>query len=245
MPKSNISPGASRVNNLTVENINGTRSLCKNSVPVAAISPENALSSFIKSSTFTKFGKLYDEQLDQINVNFEHFDSKTRVEDYMMEKAGSMIWNSVRMPAYFNNFLTLAKPNKMDDGSYVLAVPMEGKPMYLMDVEDLGGCTASIFNEPENYGGKIIGVATECITIGEFCDVLNKVLAPRVFKDAKQTADQMAKLGFPGAEEMASMFRLYQKGIERDINLTKKLNPKAKSWKEFVVSHKVDFESIL
>ena len=55
----------------------------------------------------------------------------------------------------------------------------------------------------------------------------------------------MAKLGFPGAEEMASMFRVFQKGIERDINLTKKLNPKAKSWKEFVVSHKVDFESIL
>jgi predicted DNA-binding transcriptional regulator YafY len=39
----------------------------------------------------------------------------------------------------------------------------------------------------------------------------------------------MAKLGFPGAEEMASMFRVFQKGIERDINLTKKLNPKAKS----------------
>jgi hypothetical protein len=41
---------------------------------------------------------------------------------------------------------------------------------------------SGIFNEPENYGGKIIGVATEFITIGEFCDVLNKVLAPRVFK---------------------------------------------------------------
>ena len=99
MPKSNISPGASRVNNLTVENINGTRSLCKNSVPVAAMSLENALSSFIKfiqqacsiNSCGTQSipvlighnaavfdvpvllrnsGKLYDEQLDQINVNF-------------------------------------------------------------------------------------------------------------------------------------------------------------------------------
>ncbi len=48
MPKSNISPGASRVNNFTVENLNGTKSLCKNSVPVAAMSLENALSSFIK-----------------------------------------------------------------------------------------------------------------------------------------------------------------------------------------------------
>ena len=55
----------------------------------------------------------------------------------------------------------------------------------------------------------------------------------------------MAKLGFPGAEEMAAMFRLYQKGTERDIALTKKLNPKAKSWEEFVVAHKADFESFL
>ena len=59
------------------------------------------------------------------------------------------------------------------------------------------------------------------------------------------TADQFAQFGFPGAEEMASMFRLYQKGIERDIALTKKLNPKAKSWKEFVVANKADFESFL
>ena len=42
--------------------------------------------------------------------------------------------------------------------------------------------SSGIFNEPENYGGKIIGVATEFITVEQFCDVLNKVLAPRVFK---------------------------------------------------------------
>ena len=55
----------------------------------------------------------------------------------------------------------------------------------------------------------------------------------------------MAKLGFPGAELMASMNKLFQNEIERDIHLTKKLNLKAKSWEEFVVSHKADFESIL
>ena len=66
-----------------------------------------------------------------------------------------------------------------------------------------------------------------------------------MLQDAKLTADQMAKFGFPGAVEFASMFMLYQKGIERDIELTKKLNPKAKSWEEFVVSHKADFESFL
>jgi hypothetical protein len=58
----------------------------------------------------------------------------------MMEEAGSMIWNSVRMPGYFNNFLTSMQPKKLDDGSYVMAIPMEGKQMYLMDVN---GCWRS------------------------------------------------------------------------------------------------------
>ena len=60
-----------------------------------------------------------------------------------MEKAGSMIWNSVRIAGYFNNFLTFWKPRKLDDGSYVFDLAMEGKPMYGMDVEDLGECVAS------------------------------------------------------------------------------------------------------
>lgn len=54
-----------------------------------------------------------------------------------------MIWSSVRVAAYFNNFLTLWKPEKQDDGSYVINVPMEGKPMYGIDVTDVGECVAS------------------------------------------------------------------------------------------------------
>jgi hypothetical protein len=73
----------------------------------------------------------------------DHFDSKAKVEDYIKEKAGSMIWNSVRMPGYFNNFLTNTKPIKVGDGSYIFGFPMEGKPMYAMDVDDLGECVAS------------------------------------------------------------------------------------------------------
>lgn len=55
----------------------------------------------------------------------------------------------------------------------------------------------------------------------------------------------MTAFGFPGAEEMAAMFKLYVNGIERDIELTKKLNPKAKSWEKFVLAHKAEFESFL
>ena len=46
--------------------------------------------------------------------------------------------------------------------------------------------SSGIFNEPESYGGKIIGVSTEFITIEQLCDVMSKVLAPRVFKVSKK-----------------------------------------------------------
>lgn len=56
----------------------------------------------------------------------------------------------------------------------------------------------------------------------------------------------MATLGYPGAKELSMMFKLFQLGgIDRDIALTKKLNTKAKSWEEFLVKHKSDFETIL
>ena len=59
------------------------------------------------------------------------------------------------------------------------------------------------------------------------------------------TVYQFAKFGFPGAEEMANMFLLYQKGIERDIALTRKLNPKVKNFEEFVRANKSIFESFM
>ena len=60
----------------------------------------------------------------------------------MKNKAGDMKWSSVRMPAYFNNFLRGFGPKKIPDGSFILPIPMEGKPMYGMDVDDYGPCVA-------------------------------------------------------------------------------------------------------
>ncbi|XP_046851545.1 uncharacterized protein LOC124444906 isoform X1 [Xenia sp. Carnegie-2017] len=175
----------------------------------------------------------------------DHFDSKGKVEDYLKEKAKSMIWNSIRLSADFNNFLKDWKPKKQEDGTYELSIPMEGKPMYGIDVNDCGECVASVFNHPETYGKKIIGIATDYLTVQQYCDEYSKVFASRVFKDAKSKTDEDQDNGFPGAEEMAAMFKLYREGIERDIELTKTLNPKAKTWEQFVVEHKANLETLL
>ncbi|XP_046851079.1 uncharacterized protein LOC124444497 [Xenia sp. Carnegie-2017] len=113
-----------------------------------------------------------------------------------MEKAGSMIWNSIRLSAYLSNFLTNWKPKKQEDGTYELSIPMEGKPMYGIDVNDCGECVASVFNHPETYGKKIIGITTDYLTVQQYCDAYSKVFAPRVFKDAKAKTDKIRTMDF-------------------------------------------------
>jgi hypothetical protein len=61
--------------------------------------------------------------------------------------------------------------------------------MMIMIIMMISFYSSGVFNEPESYGGKIIGVATEFITIDQCCDAMNKVLAPKVFKVGREFYD--------------------------------------------------------
>ena len=51
--------------------------------------------------------------------------------------------------------------------------------------------------------------------------------------------EEYRKLGFPGAVERANMFEFYVRGnADRDIALTKKLNPAVQRFDEWVVANK-------
>ena len=53
------------------------------------------------------------------------------------------------------------------------------------------------------------------------------------------TVDQFAKLGFPGAGDLAVMFDFYQQGkADRDIALTKELDPTTLSFDDWVKENK-------
>ena len=132
LPKGNVSVGASRVNNLTVENINGSRLLCKNSLPVTANSLENALysfSEFIKEHCCTNgkrfvpvlighnaavfdvpillrnAGKSYDEELHNLNVHFG--DSLPLIKSLLQRKHTSLqLTNGDNCPANIGSIYT-------------------------------------------------------------------------------------------------------------------------------------------
>uniref|UniRef100_A0A452EK72 NmrA-like family domain-containing protein 1 n=2 Tax=Capra hircus TaxID=9925 RepID=A0A452EK72_CAPHI len=108
-----------------------------------------------------------------------HFDGKGEVEEYFWSIGVPM--TSVRVAAYFENFLGPLKPVKASDGDYyTLALPMGDVPMDGISVADIGAAVCSIFNSPEEFVGKAVGLSAEALTIQQYADVLSKSLGKEV-----------------------------------------------------------------
>nr|XP_020024839.1 nmrA-like family domain-containing protein 1 [Castor canadensis] len=113
------------------------------------------------------------------------------------------------------------------------ALPMGDIPMHGISVADVGAVVASIFNSPEQFLGKAVGLSAEALTVQQYADVLSKSLGKEV-RDAKITPEAYEKLGFPAAKELADMCRFYHMKPDRDVKLTHRLNPKVKSFSQFI-----------
>lgn len=171
-----------------------------------------------------------------------HFDGKGEVEEYFRDIGVPM--TSVRLPCYFENFLSYFLPQKAPDGkSYLLSLPMGNVPMDGMAVSDLGPVVLSLLKNPEEYVGRNIGLSTCRHTAEEFAGLLTKHTG-KVVRDAKTTPEDYEKLGFPGAQDLANMFRFYALKPDRDIELTLRLNPKAQTLDQWLEQHKGDFAQL-
>jgi nucleoside-diphosphate-sugar epimerase len=175
-----------------------------------------------------------------LNKPCDHFDFKATIQDYGLKEAknGKINFTSVMLPAYYENFGSFYN-HKLKPNEYLVNVPMGGKPIFGMSVADLGECVVSVLQNPNEYKSKVIGLSSDNLTIGECVAIMNKHLVPNKFVDSQISLKQYAALGFPGAEELANMFEYYQTGkMQRDINLTKKLNKNLLNFEQWVVKNK-------
>ncbi|XP_008844564.1 nmrA-like family domain-containing protein 1 isoform X2 [Nannospalax galili] len=168
-----------------------------------------------------------------------HFDGKGEVEEYFRDIGVPM--TSVRLPCYFENLLSYFLPQRAADGkSYLLDLPMGDVPMDGMAVSDLGPVVLSLLKKPEEYVGQNIGLSTCRHTAEEYATLLTKHIGKTVHH-AKTTPEDYEKLGFPGAHDLANMFRFYTLKPDRNIELTLQLNPKAQTLDQWLEQHKGDF----
>ncbi|NXN31365.1 NMRL1 protein, partial [Nycticryphes semicollaris] len=172
-----------------------------------------------------------------------HFDGKGEVEEYF-QGAGVPL-TSVRLAFYFENFLCTFKPQKAPEGdAYVLALPMGDTPMDGMAVEDMGPVVVSLLKSPEEYIGQVIGLSTGKLTEAEYAAVLSQQTG-KIVKASEVGSIPWwfppEKRDSPGAKELAAMFRFYAMKPDRNVDLTMKLNPKARTFPQWVADNKAAF----
>ncbi|XP_053551265.1 nmrA-like family domain-containing protein 1 [Bombina bombina] len=181
--------------------------------------------------------KLTDGKLEVL-----HFDGKGEVEEYFRSIGVPM--TSVRLPCYYENLLTLFRPQKAKDGeTYNLAIPMGDVPMDGMSVKDFGHVAVSILKSPSEYTGKDIGLSADKLTVEQYAEKMSSAIG-KTIKDAKLSPEEYEKLSLPAAQELANMFRFLKLKPDRDIQLTYKLNPKAKKFQQWIEENKAAFKDL-
>ena len=164
-----------------------------------------------------------------------HFDGKGIVEKYLDEIGVPN--TSTRYAFYFDNFVTFFPPKKEEDGTYTIAYAAQ-KPMYGISVADGGPAVAAVFDNPEEYIGKKIGLSGEKLSGDQYAAILSKVLG-KTIKFSFIPPDVYAKFPFPGADNLAAMFEFYDDfSIDRSVELTRKLNPNTIGFEQWVEQNK-------
>jgi uncharacterized protein YbjT (DUF2867 family) len=121
-------------------------------------------------------------------------------------------------------------PQAGANGEFSITMPIGSSKMSGIDVEDIGRCAFGVLQAGKEFQNKSIGVAGEHLTGAEMASTLSKVSGRKVVYNAVPW-DVYAKFPFPGADDLANMFRYYDVfsadfTADRPTALSQKLNPK-------------------
>lgn len=110
---------------------------------------------------------------------------------------------------YYENFIYFGMgPSRQSDSDpYAITLPMADAKLQMVAVADIGKAVCAIFQD-SSLIGKTVGVRSASMTGQEIVDVFTSMCGVPVSYN-KVPWDVYASFGFPGAEEMGNMFRLF------------------------------------
>jgi hypothetical protein len=138
-----------------------------------------------------------------------HFDNKAEIEDYGLQNGDKIIFTSVRLPCYYENFTGYCI-YKLKPCQYLVNIPVQNTKMYGMSVDDIGECVVSVLDSENEFKSKLIGLAGDNLNLDYYISIMNKHLSPNIFIDSKMSIEKYSNLPFPAAKDMAAMFEFVQ-----------------------------------
>jgi uncharacterized protein YbjT (DUF2867 family) len=178
--------------------------------------------------------------LDEV-YRVPHFDVKGGVADALFAKSG-LPTTYLRMSFYWDNLITLMKPQRDPDGTLALHLPIGDTAIAGASSDDLGQAVLRVLQRPSETIGATLAVAGEHLTGEQMAAALSAVVGePVAYRPP--THDQFRSFGFPGAVELGNMFQYYTEFSDyynghRDLEAAHALNPNWVSLADFLAAHR-------
>ncbi|MGD8922878.1 MAG: NmrA/HSCARG family protein [Candidatus Zixiibacteriota bacterium] len=132
-----------------------------------------------------------------------HLDLKAQLEEYARSKKLPATFVSVAF--YYENFTTFFPPQPQEDGSFAFGFPQGDTPLAGVSVEDVGGVVAPIFENRDEFLGKVVGIVGDDLTPEQYARTMTDKLGVKVVYNYIPR-EVFASFDFPGADDLANMF---------------------------------------
>ncbi len=176
-------------------------------------------------------------KLSHGTLRVPHCDLKASLEEYA--RALHLPVTFVHIAFYYENFLTHFMLQRADDGCFYFGFPQGDTPLAMASVEDMGGVVAAIFDHPNQYIGRTVGVVGEDKSCHEYAAIMSDVLK-RDVRYRHIPHAEFASYGFAGAEELANMFEVQRLYIpSRQLHLIESygLHPQMQPFRQWLSAH--------
>jgi uncharacterized protein YbjT (DUF2867 family) len=185
---------------------------------------------------------LSDDRMPTLMEHYKvpHFDGKGEA-DAIFQEMGVPTTNLLTS-FYWENFIYFGSgPQRGEDGSLALNLPMGDKKLPSIAVGDIGRSALGIFKKGSETVGQTIGISAEQLTGEEMAAAMSKALGEPVTYNAVPF-DVYRGLDFPGADDLGNMFQVKHDfeadfcGI-RSVEGTRKLNPALQTFEAWLSEH--------
>jgi uncharacterized protein YbjT (DUF2867 family) len=134
-----------------------------------------------------------------------HFDGKGEVRKEFEEEGLPV--TSFYTSFYYENFVNLGMgPTRQSESDpYAITFPISDARIPVVAVDDIGKAICAIFQD-SSLIGKSVGIMSETLSGAEMAETFSKICGQSVVYNAVPW-NVYASFGFPGAEDLANMFR--------------------------------------
>lgn len=169
-----------------------------------------------------------------------HFDAKGEA-DAVFTEAG-VPTTFLLTSFYWDNLIYFGmEPQRGEDGTLTLNLPMGDKALPGIAAEDIGKTALGVFKTGDELIGKTVGISGEHLTGQEMAQKLSEALGEPVNYFAVPF-DMYREFDFPGAADLGNMFQIKHDFNEafraaRRVNTARELNPDLMDFRTWLARH--------